>query len=251
MRHLPFLLAAMPMALAAMPAQAEITASSDAGLVIRLIQEVPASPQESWKALIIPADWWSSEHTYSGDAKNLYLDAQATGCFCEKLPRPKDAPEDQRIGSVEHMHVVYAEPNRVLRMTGGLGPLQSEAVKGTLTMTLKPMEKGTRILWEYVVGGYMRYKPEQIGPAVDKVMAEQLRRLGVKLGATPAEPEAKAPVKEESPAEPAKPADGDANAISVGSDVAADFDASLKPAIKPKLVVKPATKPAEKKPAGR
>lgn len=255
MRRLPIILAALPLAVVATSASAEITASSDAGFVIRLTQEVPATPQESWKALIMPGEWWSSDHTYSGDAKNLYLDAQATGCFCEKLPKPKDAPEDQRIGSVEHMHVVYAEPNRVLRMTGGLGPLQSEAVKGTLTMTLKAVPGGTRVLWEYVVGGYMRYKPEQIGPSVEKVLAEQVRRLGLKLGAKPAEPEAKPPAKEIAPAESAKPAEGDPNAISVGSDVAADFDASLKPAAKPKPAVKaapkPAAKPAEKKPTGR
>lgn len=244
MRLLPTMLAALPMALMASPASAEVAASSEAGFVIRLTEEVTATPQESWKMLLTPGEWWSGEHTYSGDAKNLYLDAQATGCFCEKLPRPKDAPEDQRNGSIEHMHIVYAEPNRVLRLTGGLGPLQSEAVHGTLTMTFKAVPGGTRILWEYVVGGYMRYKTDKIGPVVDKVMAEQIRRLGAKLGSkTPAAPPADASA-----------AGGDSGAITLGSDVAADFDASLKPAVKPKAPVKPtakpATKPAAKKPVG-
>ncbi|WP_310531496.1 SRPBCC family protein [Novosphingobium sp.] len=255
MRLLPTTLAALPMAIMALPASAEVVASSDAGFVIRLTEEVTATPQESWKMLLTPGEWWSGAHTYSGDARNLYLDAQATGCFCEKLPRPKDAPEDQRNGSVEHMHIVYAEPGRVLRMTGGLGPLQSEALHGSLTMTFKAVPGGTRILWEYVVGGYMRYKPEQIGPAVDKVLTEQFRRLGAKLGAkTPAAPPAKVQDKDE----PAPAGEGDAGAVSVGSDVAADFDASLKPVAKPKAAVKPApksapksaTKPAAKKPAG-
>jgi hypothetical protein len=259
MRHLPTMLAALPLVLAAAPASAEVVASSDAGFVIRLTEEVTASPQESWKMLLMPGEWWSGAHTYSGDAKNLYLDAQATGCFCEKLPRPKDAPEDQRNGSVEHLHVVYAEPGRVLRLTGGLGPLQSEALHGSLTMTFKAVPGGTRILWEYVVGGYMRYKPEQIAPAVDKVLAEQIRRLGAKLGSkTPAAPVEKTPTKGEAQASDAPTADGDSGAITVGSDVAADFDASLKPAAKPKAATKPAakpapkpaTKPAAKKPAG-
>ncbi len=250
MRLLPTMLAAVPLALAASPACAEVVASSEAGFVIRLTEEVTASPQESWKMLLMPGEWWSGGHTYSGDAKNLYLDAQATGCFCEKLPRPKDAPDDQRNGSVEHLHVVYAEPGRVLRLTGGLGPLQSEAVHGSLTMTFKAVPSGTRILWEYVVGGYMRYKPEQIGPAVDKVLTEQFRRLGAKLGAkTSAEPDVKAAAKEEDTAA-AKAAEGDSGAISPGSDVAADFDASLKPTVKAKPAPKPATKPAAKKPAG-
>lgn len=254
MRLLPTMVAALPMAFMAVPACAEVVASSDAGFVIRLTEEVPATPQESWKMLLMPGEWWSGAHTYSGDAKNLYLDAQATGCFCEKLPRPKDAPEDQRNGSVEHMHVVYAEPGRVLRLTGGLGPLQSEALDGSLTMTFKAVPGGTRILWEYVVGGYMRYKPEQIGPAVDKVLTEQFRRLGAKLGAkTPVAAPAKALDKGEAAPADAPAGEGDAGAISVGSDVAADFDASLKPAAKPKEPVKPApkpaTKPAAKKPA--
>lgn len=255
MRLLPTMLAALPLALMALPASAEVVASSETGFVIRLAEEVTATPQESWKVLLTPGEWWSGEHTYSGDAKNLYLDAQATGCFCEKLPRPKGAPEDQRNGSIEHMHIVYAEPNRVLRLTGGLGPLQSEAVHGTLTMTFKAVPGGTRILWEYVVGGYMRYKTDKIAPVVDKVMAEQIRRLGAKLGSkTPAAPPAKVPDKSEPASVDAPAGEGDAGAVALGSDVAADFDASLKPAAKPKAPVKtapkPATKPAAKKPAG-
>ncbi|MFM5930988.1 MAG: SRPBCC domain-containing protein [Novosphingobium sp.] len=220
------------------PALAEVKEMTDAGFVIRMTEEVTASPEDSWKALISPADWWSGEHTYSGDAKNLYIDAQATGCFCEKLPRPKDAPEDQRNGSVEHLHVVYSQPNRVLRLTGGLGPLQSEALHGTLTMTLKPVPGGTRILWEYVVGGFMRYKKEQIAPLVDKVLAEQLKRLGAKLGS-------KAPV--EGAATPTPAEKGGAEAPAAGGDVAADFDASIKAPAKPKA--KAPVKPTAKKPA--
>lgn len=165
-------------------AAAEVAASSEAGFVSRNAVDVKASPQEAWKVLIAPGGWWSSEHTYSGDAANMWIDGQAPGCFCEKLPIAKGASEGQRPGSIEHMHVIYAEPGRVLRLSGGLGPLQSEAVNGTLTITLKSGEGGTtRILWEYVVGGYMRYKIAEIAPVVDKVMAEQLGRLAAKVGA--------------------------------------------------------------------
>lgn len=169
------------MALVAAPvsmAQAEVVTQSPAGFVIKLSADTTATQKDAWKALITPNKWWSGEHTYTGDASNLWLDAQATGCFCEKLPKPTDAPAEQRMGSVEHMHVVYADPQRgVLRMVGGLGPLQGEALHGTLTITLKPIEGGTRIEWDYVVGGYMRMDPEQIAPLVDKVMGEQLTRL--------------------------------------------------------------------------
>lgn len=176
------------MALVAAPvslARAEVAAQSPAGFVIKHSVDTAASKADAWQALITPNKWWSGEHTYNGDAANLYLDAQATGCFCEKLPKPADAPAGQRMGSAEHMHVVFADPHRgVLRMVGGLGPLQGEALHGTLTITLKPTDGGTRIEWVYVVGGYMRMDPEQIAPIVDKVLGEQLSRLAAML--TPA-----------------------------------------------------------------
>lgn len=175
------------LALASQPAFAEVIAQSDTGFVTRATATVKADPASAWQTLIAPGEWWNGEHTYSGDPKNLYLDAQATGCFCEKLPQTKDAPASSRGGSVEHLHVVYAAPGRALRMKGGLGPLQSEAVDATLTITLKPVAGGTRILWEYVVGGYMRQKVPEIAPLVDKVLLEQLSRLASKLGTAAAE----------------------------------------------------------------
>jgi hypothetical protein len=166
------------------PAAAEVVASSDSGFVIKHVVDVSANATDAWKALIAPAGWWNSAHTYSGDSANLYLDAQGSGCFCELLPLAKDAPEGTRRGSVEHMHVVYAEPGRVLRMRGGLGPLQSEAVDGTLTITFKPIEGGgTRMQWFYVVGGYARFKFPEMAVSVDKVVGEQAARLGKLLGA--------------------------------------------------------------------
>ena len=76
------------------------------------------------------------------------------------------------------MHVILADPQRgVLRMSGALGPLQGEALNGTLTVTLTKTEAGTRIEFEYVVGGYMRMKTEEIAPAVDAVLGQQLAGL--------------------------------------------------------------------------
>jgi len=173
---------------AAAPVSAAVTTVTETGFVVRLVAETTASPDQTWDALVRPAGWWDSAHTYSGDAANLTIDARASGCFCETLPLPKDAPRGARAGSIEHMRAIYAEPGRFLRMSGGLGPLQSEAVVGTLTMTVKAQEGTTRILWEYVVGGQMRYKPEQIASAVDQVLAQQIGRLAEKLG-LPEKPE--------------------------------------------------------------
>jgi len=181
----------------AVPASAEVMQKSEAGFVSRIAGEVAVSPAEAWKALVSPSLWWNAQHTFSGDAANLTLEPNANGCFCEKLPVPKDAPAGQKPGSVVHMRVVYAEPYRALRMVGGLGPLQSEAVNGTMTVTFKPVDGSggnrTRILWEYVVGGYMRYKADTIAGAVDKVLDGQLEGLVKLLG--PVQPvEASAPV---------------------------------------------------------
>lgn len=172
--------------LLAVPSHAEVVSSSPAGFAIREATEVSADPEAVWAQLLRPAQWWSRDHTFSGDPANLSLDAMAAGCFCEILPStvsPRAAPR----GSAVHMIVVYAEQARVLRMTGGLGPLQAEGLNGALTITLKPLDGGgTRIGWEYVVGGYMRFTPDQIAPAVDRVLGEQARRLAAKLGPTKA-----------------------------------------------------------------
>lgn len=173
----------------AVPASAEVVQKSDAGFVVRVADEVAASPADAWNAFTTPSRWWKGAHTFSGSAANLTLDATANGCFCERLPVSKDALAGQKPGSVMHMRVLYAEPYRALRMSGGLGPLQSEAVNGTMTVTFKPIDgvggKGTRILWEYVVGGYMRYKTDIISGAVDKVLTEQLGGLTKLLGPLP------------------------------------------------------------------
>ena len=191
MRSVLLLAAALAISLAAGPeqAKAEVAAQSDAGFVIKHSAEVPAGQAEVWAALIAPAKWWSPDHTWSHNAANLYLDAQATGCFCEKLPKPADAPPEQRMGSAEHMHVIFADPQRgLLQMAGALGPLQGEAVLGVLTIKLTKTETGTRIDWEYVVGGYMRAQPAEIAPAVDQMLGEQLGRLAAMF--TPAPPPA-------------------------------------------------------------
>jgi hypothetical protein len=80
------------------------------------------------------------------------------------------------------MRVIHVAPGRMLRLSGGLGPLQGEAAHGTLTITLAPTAGGTSIKFTYVVGGYMRMKPAQLAPAVDSVLGAQLAGLAARLG---------------------------------------------------------------------
>ena len=160
------------------PARAEVAARTEIGFVTTTAVDVPGkTPQEVWQALLKPAKWWNPIHSWSGDADNLYLDAQAGGCFCELLPLPKDAPEGTRRGSIEHARILASMPPKLLRLTGALGPLQGEALNGTLTVMLKPADGGTRMTWSYVVGGFMRMKVDDIAPIVDRVLAEQAQRL--------------------------------------------------------------------------
>lgn len=196
---------AIALALAA-PSQAEITASNETSFVSRHVIEVTASPMQIWTQFIAPAGWWSGAHTYSGNAANLYMDAQATGCFCELLPLPEGAPAGTRRGSVEHLRIVYAEPGRVMRLQGGLGPLQSEAVNGTLTVTLRAQDGKTRILWEYVVAGYIRQGAPTMAPLVDRVLAEQFARFAAKFPAAPAAAASATPAATPSPSPSATPA---------------------------------------------
>lgn len=180
---LPF---ALPLIMAVIPAaRAEVVSKADTGFVVRSSGLTGKSPREAWAVLTTPSGWWDKEHTWSGDSANLTLDPRAGGCFCETLALPDGAPASARRGSVEHMRIIFADPGKVLRMSGGLGPLQSEALVATLTITLKPVGGGTRILWEYVTAGYMRFKPEEIAPSVDAMIADQVARLVVKIDAAP------------------------------------------------------------------
>jgi len=175
--------------IAAASGQAEVVDTSDNGFITRDEAVVDASPTQTWLALTNPADWWNSQHTWSADAANLRLTPQAGGCFCEKIPEVNEPDRFTLEGSVEHMRVIQAYPNSALRMIGALGPLQSEPVTGVLTIALTEVglpedsgRKGTRIVWEYNVGGSMRYEIPVIAKAVDGVMSLQLAGLAEKLG---------------------------------------------------------------------
>ncbi len=167
------------------PVRAEVVATSEAGFALRYAASAPVSAEAAWAAMVRPAAWWDPAHTYSGEAARLSMVAEAGGCFCEAMPTEEaGAAAVVGSGSVEHMRVVQAMPGRLLRLSGALGPLQSEALSGVLTATFEPAAGGgTQIVWEYVVGGYMRRDPAQVAPAVDAVMATQHARLVAHLGA--------------------------------------------------------------------
>lgn len=161
----------------ALPVQAKVIDQGDAGFTVAHTVQVAASPDDVWTMLRMPQKWWSKEHSWSGDAENFWLDSQAGGCFCEKLP-----DEGHGMGSVQHARIIFAKPGETMRLSGGFGPLQGEAATGTLTIQIKKTPTGSAIRFDYVVGGYMRFKIADIAAGVDKVLGEQLAGLAAALG---------------------------------------------------------------------
>ena len=152
-------------------AQAEVASSSPSSFVIQAEAEIPATPDEVWRDLVRIERWWSSAHTYSGDASRLRLDARAGGCWCERWGNGQ---------SVEHMRVVLAmehEGARTLRAVGGLGPLQAMGATGVLTFTIAPLPNGAKLTMTYRVTGDPDLNLSAIAAPVDGVLMEQFGRL--------------------------------------------------------------------------
>ncbi len=150
------------------PAAAEVVAAQADGFQVRNEAAVSASPAQVYAALGRIGAWWSSKHTFSGEARNLRLELKAGGCMCERLPGG---------GSAIHQTVVLADPGKTLRLTGGLGPLQQFAASGVTNWSINPAGTGSKIVLTYTAGGYTPGGLAGIAPAVDGVLAEQLSRL--------------------------------------------------------------------------
>jgi uncharacterized protein YndB with AHSA1/START domain len=150
----------------AMPAV--VDASAD-GFTVRTTLAIRAAPAEVYRRLVRNVgDWWDPSHTFSGNAHNLSIEEKAAGCFCEKLPDG---------GGVRHMEVVYFAPGKTLRLSGALGPLQSIAAAGGMTIQLSAADGGTKLEVTYAVAGYVPAGMNTWAAPVDEVIEEQFGRL--------------------------------------------------------------------------
>jgi uncharacterized protein YndB with AHSA1/START domain len=149
-------------------AGAAVVTSSDAGFEILETATIAAPPKDVYDGFVRVGRWWNSEHTFSGDASNLTLEARASGCFCERL---------RNGGSVMHLLVVRAVPGEALVMTGALGPFQTLAVSGTMTMSIAAAGTGSELTLRYRLGGYTADGLQKRASAVDQMLGEQVARF--------------------------------------------------------------------------
>lgn len=134
---------------------------------VDLSADLAAPPAAVYAKIAEVGRWWSSDHSWSGEAANMTLEPKAGGCFCETWGD----------GSVEHGRVVFAERAKTLRLEAALGPLQELGVSGVLTFALAPSGEATKLGLSYRVKGDPADGLGPIAPLVRQVLQEQLDRL--------------------------------------------------------------------------
>jgi len=149
--------------LIAQAAAAEVKLATPDALVIEHRFAITATPEQAWEVLVHPERYWPKEHTWSGDPANLRLVPHAEGCFCERWT---DA-------SAEHGRVIMAQPGRLLRFRGALGPFQAMAVTGVMTIALAPRDGGTEAVVTYRVSGDASHRLGDMASGVDPVIRQQ------------------------------------------------------------------------------
>ncbi len=73
---------------------AAVSDSAPSGFALTETAHIAAARDKVYAALIEPGHWWSSAHSFSGNAANFTLDARAGGCWCETLPNGGSAAEE-------------------------------------------------------------------------------------------------------------------------------------------------------------
>jgi hypothetical protein len=150
-------------------APAAVIDATASGFTIENRADVPTDAMTTWKALVDDVgEWWPRDHTWWGEASELTIEPRAGGCFCERNGAQQ----------AQHLQVTFVDPGRLLRLTGGLGPLQGMGLHGVLEFRLAPgTDGGTTITLFYRAGGYTPDDLEGFAAVVDQVQALQLGGL--------------------------------------------------------------------------
>jgi uncharacterized protein YndB with AHSA1/START domain len=112
--------------------RAGVTDIRENAFAIESTAVIKAPPAVVFRELGAVSRWWDPAHTWSGSARNLSLQLQAGGCFCEKLANG---------GSVQHGRVINVQPGVLLRLDAPLGPLQEMPVTAVLTFKLRAVRR--------------------------------------------------------------------------------------------------------------
>jgi hypothetical protein len=145
----------------------DTSAVSPSGFLVTQRHEVNATPQQLYAAIGRIGQWWSDVHTYSGHASNLHMDLVGGGCFCEAWEG----------NSVQHAQVVQARPGSLVRLRGGLGPLQPMPIDAVLTFALAAAGDKTQLTVTYAVAGNTEAGLDKLAGPVDSVIGEAINRL--------------------------------------------------------------------------
>jgi uncharacterized protein YndB with AHSA1/START domain len=146
-------------------ASAKVVSSGPNGFTVSHEVTLGIKPEAAYARFLDISTWWSKSHTFSGDPKNISIDAKPGGCWCEALPKG---------GFVKHMELANAAPGQRLVFHGGLGPLHFMAATGAMTVTFAEADAGTKVTLRYSVTGFDPDQFTKLAGAVDAVLGEQL-----------------------------------------------------------------------------
>jgi hypothetical protein len=160
----------------ATPAAADVVSASPNGFEVRETVPLVVKPELAFSSFASLPAWWDPAHTYSKDAANLSLNLAPGGCLCENFPDG---------GGIEHLHVTYVEPGKHIILTGALGPLLPMAANGVLDVQIKSSAGGSVLTLDYRVSGFYNGGADKIAPAVDGMLAGQMKRFRAYATARP------------------------------------------------------------------
>lgn len=160
----------------ASPAAAEVLSAGDHGFEVQQRVDLVVPQPQAYAAFGRVGQWWSNEHTYSGNAGRMSLQLRPGGCFCEPLDGG---------GGVEHMRVAYLQPGERIVLTGSLGPLLYEATSGVMDVKVERIGGGSRVILNYRAAGFAKGGAAAMAPLVDQVLGEQMKRFRTYAAAAP------------------------------------------------------------------
>ncbi|TPH18146.1 SRPBCC domain-containing protein [Litorilituus lipolyticus] len=147
---------------------AKVISKASNGFSIKIETKVPVNNEVAYQQFLKVGKWWHPDHTWFGKSESLTIIPEVGQCFCEKNG------DKQAL----HMTISYVDPNKEIRMIGGLGPLQMLGIHGGMSWKFEPVtDSTTKIIFTYQVSGYMDNGLDSLAPIVDKVQGIQLARL--------------------------------------------------------------------------